>query len=314
MAVYAGIDEAGYGPLIGPLVVGCAAFVSETPEADFWKRLAHTVRPQAGGWDGLVVQDSKELFSRRLGLTRLEEGCLAFAACGEQSTPNSMGELLALIQAPSPSSSCPWYDDTAQLPLPVSAEQRRLDELRPLLAHALASAGVRGAFLRASPVFSPALNQEFAAGSSKSDIVFRQVVAHLRSLLSATDGDIFLSCDKLGGRNFYAALLQQSLGVWVRPLYESHKRSDYAFEIDGRAVRISFIKNGERASRTVALASMLSKYLRELFMTLINKYWCERIEGLQPTAGYVQDGRRFIKNIRHHPDYPKYEPLLVRLK
>jgi len=314
LAVYAGIDEAGYGPLLGPLVVGCAAFVSETPEALFWKRLADIVRPQADGWDGLVVQDSKELFSRKQGLTRLEEGCLAFVACGRQRSPRSLRELLDLLRAPSLGTDCPWYDDTARLTLPVSADLDHLNELHHRLASALGSAGTRIAFLRASPVFSPALNQQFTTGTLKSDIVFRQVVAHLRSLLSATDGDIYLTCDKLGGRNFYAALLQQSLGGWVRPLYESHKRSDYAFELDGRNVRISFVKNGERASPTVALASMLSKYVRELFMTLINRYWCTRVEGLRPTAGYVQDGRRFIRNISRHPDYAKYEPLLVRLK
>ena len=42
-----------------------------------------------------------------------------------------------------------------------------------------------------------------------------------------------------------------------------------------------------------ALASMASKYLRELAMRAFNDFWCARVPGLAPTAGYPRDARRF---------------------
>ena len=46
-----------------------------------------------------------------------------------------------------------------------------------------------------------------------------------------------------------------------------------------------------------ALASMASKYLRELAMRAVNHFWCGRLVGLRPTAGYPEDARRFKSEI-----------------
>ena len=42
---------------------------------------------------------------------------------------------------------------------------------------------------------------------------------------------------------------------------------------------------------------MLSKYLRELFMTLFNRFWTRQLPDLAPTAGYYVDGKRFYREI-----------------
>jgi hypothetical protein len=46
-----------------------------------------------------------------------------------------------------------------------------------------------------------------------------------------------------------------------------------------------------------ALASMASKYLRELAMRALNGFWRRRVPELQPTAGYPQDAKRFRVDI-----------------
>ena len=42
---------------------------------------------------------------------------------------------------------------------------------------------------------------------------------------------------------------------------------------------------------------MASKYLRELFMLLLNRFWAGHVQDLASTEGYYQDGRRFFQDI-----------------
>ena len=49
----------------------------------------------------------------------------------------------------------------------------------------------------------------------------------------------------------------------------------------------------------VALASMVSKYVREVLMAEFNRFWEGQVPGVKPTAGYPGDSRRFFRAI--HP-------------
>ena len=42
---------------------------------------------------------------------------------------------------------------------------------------------------------------------------------------------------------------------------------------------------------------MTAKYLRETAMRPFNEFWCARVPGLKPTAGYPVDAKRFKKQI-----------------
>ena len=45
---------------------------------------------------------------------------------------------------------------------------------------------------------------------------------------------------------------------------------------------------------------MISKYVRELLMGCFNAYWLREVPKLAPTAGYYEDGLRFLRDIRPH--------------
>jgi hypothetical protein len=60
---------------------------------------------------------------------------------------------------------------------------------------------------------------------------------------------------------------------------------------------VSFLEDADARCFPVSLASMYSKYVRELFMKLFNQYWCELVPGLKPTAGYGRDARRFLRDV-----------------
>ncbi len=61
---------------------------------------------------------------------------------------------------------------------------------------------------------------------------------------------------------------------------------------------IQFEVDSEQAHMPVALASMLSKYTRELLMARFQAYFRERAPHVKPTAGYALDGKRFLEEIR----------------
>src|SRR4051812_12185081 len=81
--ILAGIDEAGYGPLLGPLVVGCCAF--ELPDVDpsaplpcLWKRLRKLVsKSRSRHGRKIHVNDSKQVYNPSIGLKELERSILA---------------------------------------------------------------------------------------------------------------------------------------------------------------------------------------------------------------------------------------------
>src|SRR6266511_1579450 len=79
MAWRIGIDEAGYGPNLGPLVMTAVACrVPDEADADLWQLLGHGVRRHGERDDGRpIVADSKLVYSTARGLGQLERTVLA---------------------------------------------------------------------------------------------------------------------------------------------------------------------------------------------------------------------------------------------
>ena len=62
-------------------------------------------------------------------------------------------------------------------------------------------------------------------------------------------------------------------------------------------MRIIFTEKAEMQAMPVAIASMLCKYLRECLMHRFNRFWKTHLPDLTPTAGYYNDGERFLRDI-----------------
>ena len=65
-----------------------------------------------------------------------------------------------------------------------------------------------------------------------------------------------------------------------------------------REVRLTFQPRADAECFCVALASMVSKYLREVLMLEFNRFWQTHVPGLKATAGYPGDAIRFFEAIR----------------
>ena len=105
-------------------------------------------------------------------------------------------------------------------------------------------------------------------------------------------------CDRQGGREHYGHLLRLMFEEWALEVNrEQDGYADYTLRQDGHAVRLIFREKAEAQCMSVAVASMLSKYLREALMRRFNAYWKQMLPDVQPTAGYYGDGVRFLNDI-----------------
>ncbi len=301
-AVVAGIDEAGLGPLLGPLCLGFAALRADSHA--LWKPLAESCSDQPRERDGrLAVADSKQVYTRDArGAARLESTALAFLSlAGTMPAPQSAQQLFAGLPpdlAPEdPPEREPWHaHHPARLPWACAASS--LAEQRLALARDLEQRGIE--LLEAGfRALTPAeLNRSFARTHSKSRTQWQALQPFFQRLWQrhAAQG-VDLIVDRQGGRMRYAALLDASIPLACTRVVEEHsERSEYLLtEHHGpRWMRVVFQERAEAVSFPVALASCLAKYARETWMEGFNAYFSGLQEGLEPTAGYVTDARRWL--------------------
>ncbi len=146
MAIVAGIDEAGYGPVLGPLVVSLAAF--EVPDElvgqSLWTQLAGSVSAKVSRRDTrLPIVDSKKLHHSADGLAAVERTALAMLAAGD-SVPTTFRELIRAVcpRVESALSGYAWYGQFEDaLPLECDATCVRLHG--NAVRHTLREAGIR---------------------------------------------------------------------------------------------------------------------------------------------------------------------------
>jgi hypothetical protein len=118
-----------------------------------------------------------------------------------------------------------------------------------------------------------------------------------RILRACEDKDVRIFVDRLGGRAHYREALMTALPDFsLQILHESPERSAYKLTNRDRVCQISFTVEGESHAFTTALASVYSKYLRELYMHAFNTFWSKHVEGIRPTAGYYGDADRWLRD------------------
>ena len=288
-----GVDEAGLGPNLGPLVV--AATVWRT-RGEPWPGAGGTGdpvdalpgvlsrKPAAGR---VCVADSKALFAPGGGLDELANSArAALAVCGHE--PTTLGEWLAAVGSPSPSGGAqPWFEDLSA-PLPGG---ERVAGLAAAWRAAGAAAGVELIAVHADAVFAPRFNTALDRLGGKGRLLTGTSLALLaRAWAPATAPATRVECDKHGGRNFYAAALAEAFDELPGILREGAAGSEYT--LTGGRHRVGFRPRNE-AFGPVALASLVAKFTRELCMDRFNAWWADRVPGLRPTAGYPTDAVRF---------------------
>jgi hypothetical protein len=250
----------------------------------------------------ISIDDSKKLKGAGATahpLTHLERGVLVFAASlRERDWLERLDDdvLLESLGVESPAS--PWYDTTTPLPVGRTTDPLRIDRAR--LRRAMERTKARCVHIGARAIDADAFNARVEQAGCKATVNF-ELIVHLADACwhQAGEQPLLLVIDRQGGRTRY---LDELRTAWPQAdrqvLAESEQESRYRLTRAGRGpIEIRFAAQADATHLPVALASMTAKYVRELLMIRLNRFFQGHLPELKPTAGYVEDGRRFLADI-----------------
>jgi hypothetical protein len=142
-------------------------------------------------------------------------------------------------------------------------------------------------------------NRRVKQTRNKAVVLLEMTLSIVQRILTHGAGrSVQIHVDRQGGRQHYAERLMTFFdGCALRILDETDTRSAYQLTHADRTWSIEFITSGETHHLPIALASVYSKYLRELLMDRFNSYFGQLVEGLTPTAGYYTDALRFLADV-----------------
>lgn len=329
MAILVGIDEAGYGPLLGPLVVSGVAFSIPTNllKADLWEVLHKAVtkdkKKQAGR---LLINDSKKAHSGSKGLEHLLRTVLAtMDVLSKQNSPlqsirqsNTTLDFLGQLSPACVESlkGYPWYQDIQSISLnpPKDCGIAANTLIRTLAENQMSLLWMQSRFLEVGQY-----NERIDKIKNKSRVLFTEIcslIAHVINHYSDHGEPVQFLIDRQGGREHYhQELLRMFPEMELTILTETETLSSYEMAGHGRRMRLHFTIDADSKYLPVSLASMTSKLVRELLIAELNRHFIALMPALKPTAGYWEDGLRFLEDIKPlDATSPFNKDLLIRRK
>ncbi|MCX5633222.1 MAG: hypothetical protein NTW93_06085 [Phycisphaerae bacterium] len=340
--VVVGIDEAGLGPILGPLVVSAACFSVPADKigSNTWQLLSDSVSSSKKHLAGrLLICDSKKAYTPSTGIAYLEKtvlSCLGILG----KTPASITELIdALCPAcKNRLAQYPWHKDLSHRDIKFNHDDIAISAGafgRNLEKHNMSLIALK------SFCFDVAFyNDMIGKVNNKSTVLFMAVCSLVDEIIkSAQHTNFHFIIDRQGGRTKYTRQLRTMFpDMELKVLDENDNISSYELSTEYLAagftggsesrplqtsakpfggvgsgsgiknIKIDFIVKADATFLPACLASMVSKYLREQLMGCINSYFVEKCQNLKPTAGYWTDGKRFINDLKTIAPQIQYDP------
>ncbi len=310
MAILVGIDEAGYGPLLGPLVVSASGFAvpDELLKADLWKVLSKSIAKKRVRLLGRVlICDSKKAYSKSLGIKHLQRTTLACMKLLDLK-PARVVELLERLcpDCLERLSEYPWHKNIGQRR--IEYEEKDISVASAAFGNDLTENNIDLLYLRSNCLDVGHYNKLIETVKNKAIVLFTATCQHIKQAWDYCDQQqLQIIVDRQGGRQRYQRTLSRMFPeLEMTILKESPSISSYQLQRQQRNMRIHFVTKADSKYLPVSLASMVSKYVRELLVANINHYFCGHFPELKPTAGYWKDGQRFIKDIETNIGHISY--------
>lgn len=253
-----GVDEAGLGPVLGPLSM---AYFASCRTFD------------------IQIKDSKQLHKKG-NLTPLVSACSSyFPGFGLELFKHRDIDIMGSLEEP-------WFRPSFEMveaaSCPIAFEHERCDGQRMVSV----SMGVS------------AYNDRLSETDNKSEVVTSLLGVLVQDALiwGRDHGRCTFWIDRQGGRKRYGPLVE-SWGVVINTREEGVDRSRYRGHVGDQPVEFNFKVKGDQSQHVIAAASCFAKLRREMAMEAMNAWWRQRVEGLKPTAGYWKDGLRFLRDV-----------------
>lgn len=306
--IYAGIDEAGYGPMLGPLAAAATVFRIADADPDegppaLWSRLGKVVaRSPADRRRRLAIADSKRLKGARDGkahpLRHLERGVLCMLAAADGAgIPDSDGDAFSRLGVDlARLETRPWYREATPLPLGASRDRLAIDAAR--VRRELDAAGVEVVGMLAEAVDEEAFNR-LCRNAGKAHVNFHAAMRLVDRIWTAHGAAApRVVIDRHGGRSDYVQPLMQAFpDAELEEVGRTDRISRYRLRRPDGEIVLSFEAESEDRHLPTALASMTAKLVREWSMTRFNRHFAAMAPEVKPTAGYVADARRWLEEI-----------------
>jgi len=289
-----GVDEAGLGPMLGPLAVTQVRVATANPE----------------GLSAAFMESGVSFNEKKTHITGdlapIEAVALGGIKWFTNKTPSTAAELFELLgETSADRQPFPWMADAEKTTLPLT-----IPEVATWNVKGVQPIGISGVI-----VHPPSLNTAKRNGINKANLEL-DYIGKLLSDIPKGYKEIQINIDRLGGRKYYAEHLQQ---IWpeatVNIIEENPKNSSYTCHTSDKQIFVKFVVSGEDVSPLVAFSSVLAKYTREVHMHIFNQYWCGKFPTLKPTDGYYRDGKRWVYSIRKKDNtvIPTYANDLIRI-
>lgn len=309
VALLIGTDEAGYGPPLGPLVISATAWETSRRDVDLYQTLAEVVTnsPTAdksvSAKQRLLIADSK-IACRSGAIGNLEATVLLLLDSVYGRMPKTLADLVLIVMPTVAEDFLQqhFWLKGMDVELPLSSSNglgASYSELGARFRAACERNSIRLSDIRSTILLPPEFNALVAKFGNKASLLSDRTLRLAAGLMEGRLDDTLIECDKHGGRNYYGKMIASALTDRpVEIVQESSARSVYQWRLPNRECEIRFTAKGE-GQLPVALASMVSKYVREVFMVAWNEYWGGRIPNIKPTKGYPQDAKRFLGEIKN---------------
>lgn len=263
-----GIDEAGYGPLLGPLVMSRVEFnaVDTSSLSDALSELPYR------------ITDSKILFKGRNTLSNLERPVHSLYPTSR--TLKMYLDRIAYEDEP------PFYsNDSLRLPICGDVE-----------ANGNFKGDKETEFCGAVSLYltEERFNREYRKTMNKAELLFGMLKKHIRSVLKNTEDDVIFFIDRFGSRQYYGEHLWGILEDSPSAVRETRTSSEYLFRDGGRHILVRFSTDADVNEPVVSLSSIFSKYLRELFMICLCDYLSELFGERIRISGYHDRRTRLL--------------------